>query len=225
MKYLKKFNKNESNFITYDSMETEDLEEMLHWSRIEYNELQAKIRLITNELTNRKEKSDENYSDSFPKSIFDLNKEQLNWVFENNNRITAKRYNISSKYISQSAGVSTNGFNQDTNQFRFSLYCGYLEDIDNNPNEFDNLVKNYIFLGDNLEKSNWNIGRSQDVTVSVKFGISYINRDNYNDSFYYVSEDEIYFLNDDYSFIKRFDHGNGGMKGLMRYIKSNDVDD
>ena len=42
MKYLKKYL--ESKLNTYDSMDTEDLEELLHWSTVEYNEL---VRIIS----------------------------------------------------------------------------------------------------------------------------------------------------------------------------------
>ena len=213
MKYLKKYN--ESKLNTYDSMDNEDLEELLHWSRIEYNELGEKIRQMSDILRGRKENEEEVHSKSLPASIFDFNKEQCDWIFEHHHGTTSKKYQISNKYFEQLKGLLSFGFNPDTNQFQFTLCGYYLEDhTDLNP-----IKKSIEFIGDNLKRGNYSIKRDKTIEC-VKFNIKYANSEDYDNKFYYVSENEIYF-NDGYS-TKKFDHGNDGIKGLLEYIKSRD---
>ena len=217
MKYLKKYT--ESKLNTYDSMDTEDLEELLHWSKVEYNELGEKIGRMRSILRERRENSEEEYSKSFPESIFQFNKEQCDWIFEHHHGSTSKKYDIGIKYFSELKGFSTSGFNNKTKQHYFNLICYYLED----HTDLDPITKSMKFLGDNLKRDEYELKRVHSKNIeSVKFGIQYANSDEYNDYILYVSENEIYY-NYGYS-SKKFDHGNDGIKGLLEFIKERDSD-
>ena len=220
MKYLKKYL--ESKLNTYDSMDTEDLEELLHWSTVEYNELGEKISRMRSILRDRKENSEEEYSKSFPKSIFQFNKEQCDWIFEHHHGTTSKKYDIGRKYFSELKGFTTTGFNNKTKQHYFTLSCYYLEG--NGYSDLGPITKSMKFLGDNLKRDEYEIKthRTSKSIESVKFGIQYANSDEYDDYILYVSENEIYY-NYGYSF-KKFDHGNGGIKGLLEFFKERDSD-
>lgn len=220
MKYLKKYL--ESKLNTYDSMDTEDLEDLLHWSTVEYNELGEKISRMRSILRDRKENSEEEYSKSFPKSIFQFNKDQCDWIFEHHHGTTQKKYYIGGKYFRELKGFTTTGFNSKTKQHYFALRCYDLEDYNTN---LDPIAKSMKFLGDNLKRDEYEIKthRTSKSIESVKFGIQYANSDEYNDCILYVSENEIYY-NYGYSF-KKFDHGNGGIEGLLEFIKERDSED
>ena len=206
MKYLRKYT--ESKLNTYDSMNDEDLEELLHWSRIEYNELGEKIQQMNAVLRGRKENSEEEHSKSLPASIFDFNKEQCDWIFEHHHGTTSKKYQISNKYFEQLKGLFTSGFNPDTNQFQFTLSGYYF----NNPADFELIIKSIKFLGDNLKRiKGISGGEMKDV---VKFNVQYEHLDDYNDKIHYVSESELYLVQRS----KKFD--NIGL--LISYITPQD---
>jgi hypothetical protein len=206
MKYIKSYNENKVH--SYDSMDTEDLEELLHWSRIEYNELGDKIRDINAVLTKRKEEGEESHSKSLPVSIFDFNKEQCDWIFEHGHGTTSKKYNISNKYFEQLKGFFTSGFNPDTNQFAFKLSKFYFDNTD-----LDLIIKSMKFLGDNLKRVNYTInGEHKDI---VQFGVQYEHLEDYDHKVNYVSENELYLVQ--YR-TKKFD----SIKSLIDYIISID---
>ena len=93
MKYLKRIFE-ATNFST---MTDEELEEKLHWLRTEYNEIFSEMSLISSIINSRKEASEEKLTKDWPKSIFDLNKSQLDWVLNHGPNSTGKHYEISNR--------------------------------------------------------------------------------------------------------------------------------
>jgi hypothetical protein len=168
MKYLRKFNE---SIKTLNSFSNEDLEERLKWLRIEQQELQEDIENIHSILTRRKEEEQSKYSENLPESIFDFNKEQLDWIFEHHHGTTHEHYKISQKYFTQLKGLHQSGFNENTNQYYFIISSSYyMNDIEDEFVLKEDGLKSIQFLADNLEKNNG----------YVEFGVSYAFSDDYN---------------------------------------------
>jgi arsenate reductase-like glutaredoxin family protein len=74
MIYLRKFNE-EHKF--YSEMTEEELNDWLEQLYIERDDILERISSLRRELTDRKEKSEEEHSIKLPESVFDLNKEQF----------------------------------------------------------------------------------------------------------------------------------------------------
>lgn len=176
MKYLKKYNESIS---TLNSLHNDELEEKLKWLRIEMEDIQDEISTINKILTKRKESKESKYSETLPDSIFDFNKEQLDWVFEHHHGTTSKRYSIAGEYLSELEGVMNIGTNPDTNQFLFTISSSSC--MDNNGSGFENIVKSIKFLGDNLKR----------VDGYVKFKIIYYHLGYSDELVKYYSEDNI----------------------------------
>lgn len=169
MKYLKKYNE---SIKTLESSSTEELEERMKWLRIEQKELQEEIISINRILTKRKEEKQSKYSETLPDSIFDFNKEQLEWVFEHHHGTTSEHYKISQKYFSELKGLHQTGFNQNTNQHYFSISSSYyMNDVEDEFVLKEDGLKSIQFLADNLKKHN----------DYVEFDVTYAFTEDYND--------------------------------------------
>lgn len=169
MKYLKKYNE---AITTLDSLSNEELEEKMKWLRIEQSEIQEEIASIHKILTKRKESEESKYSKSLPDSIFDFNKEQLEWIFEHHHGTTSEHYKIAQKYFSQLKGLNQIGFNRDTEQHYFNISSSYyMNDVEDEFVLKEDGVRSIQFLADNLKKNNG----------YVEFGVSYAFSGHYND--------------------------------------------
>ena len=180
MKYLKKYNESSKPFL--NALSDEELEEKLYWLRIELNDISDEIRSVTSILTSRKENKEENYSKDFPKSIYDLNKDQIDFILEYNHSTTSKKYKISMEYLSQLKGILGSGFNKHTNQFNFNISTSH--SFNENENEFvlkDDIVKSMKFLVNNLKSYNG----------YIEFGVLYYYNEQYGDKVRYYSSDNI----------------------------------
>lgn len=181
MKHLKKFNESKSPFL--NTLSNEELEEKLKWLRIEYSDIGDEIYSITSILKSRKEDKEEIFSKDFPKSIYDLNKEQIEFILEHNHSITQKKYEISQRYLRQLKGVIDSGFNRNTEQFYFNIVTSH--SFNNTEDDFelkDDIVKSINFLVENLKPNNG----------YVEFGIQYYYDDHsYSDKVRYHSNDNI----------------------------------
>jgi len=169
MKYLKKYNE---SIKTLDSLSNEELEEKMKWLIIEQQELQEEIVNIDRILTKRKEAEQSKYSETLPQSIFDFNKDQLDWIFEHHHGTTTEHYNIAQKYFTQLKGLHQTGFNRDTQQHYFNISTSYY--MNDAEDEFvlkEDGLKSIQFLADNLKKNNG----------YVVFGVSYAFSEDYND--------------------------------------------
>ena len=187
MKKFLQFIKENSKFLI--NLKDEELEDRLKDLFIEKKDIGDEIKSINKILKDRKENLDESYSRNLPESIFDFNKEQLDWIFENNNYITSKHHDISTNYFKQLSGVINGGFIPETSQFRFNIYMtdllGFLKDV--------NIIKTIKFLGNNLKKNEEGY---------VKFGILWYHLNDYEAEIKYRNEGEI-FYNGNY-FSKKF---------------------
>jgi hypothetical protein len=180
MRYLKKYNES-SKF--YHQMSDDDLNDWLEQLSIERDDILEKIASIRSELRNRKERSEEERSKKLPDNVFDLNKEQFDWVFEHGHHTTSKRYEISKKYINQLPGVFQNGFRENTGQFFFSIPTS--NSFNETEDDFElkpEVVKSIKFLGENLKKQPGG---------EVIFGVLYYYSEEYSDYVEYYSEDNI----------------------------------
>lgn len=169
MRYLMKYN--ESIMKVLYTLPNEELEEKLEWLRVEQKEIQEEITSINKILTERKESEELEYSKKLPSSIFDLNKNQFEWVFEHHHGKTPEHYKIAQKYISQLKGLHQVGFNPNTNQFYFSISTSYY--MNDPEDEFllkEDGVESIQFLVDNLKKNNG----------YVEFGVTFSFKDGYN---------------------------------------------
>jgi hypothetical protein len=169
MKHLKKYNE---AITTLDSLSSEELEEKMRWLRIEQSEIQEEIFSINRILTKRKESEQSKYSKTLPDSIFDFNKEQLEWIFEHNHGTTSKHYKISRDYFSQLKGINQTGFNVNTEQHYFNISSNYyMNDVEDEFVAKEDGIRSIQFLADNLKKNNG----------YVEFGVTYAFSDDYSD--------------------------------------------
>lgn len=202
MRYLKKYN--ESKITTLNSLSNEELEEKLEWLAVEYQEIQEQMATVRKILTKRKEEKQRIYSKDLPESIYDFNKEQLEWIFEHHHGTTSEHYKIANEYFKELKGIHNNGFNQNTNQFYFSI-SGYslMNEAEDGYKEDPDVIKAIQFLGENLKKDN----------DYVSFGITYIYDDHgYNDRLLYVDETDV-----------RYKQG-WGSNDMMRGINKGSID-
>ena len=181
MKHLRKYN--ESKITTLDSLSDDELKEKLEWLSVEYHEIQEQMVDIRKILTKREEERQRDYSKDLPKSIYDFNKEQLEWIFEHHHGTTSEHYKIATDYFRQLKGMVNTGFNQNTNQFYFNINCYSLFNEAEDGFRYDPEVgKALVFLGENLKKNNG----------FVEFGITYaFAQGYYDDRVIYVASNDI----------------------------------
>lgn len=162
MKYINKFN--ESIISTLNDLSDDELKEKLKWLRIEMKEIQEDVASVNKILTKRKEQKESDYYKFLPKSVFDLDEDEFEWVFKHGHSETKKHYDIAHKYISQLKGLHQVGFNPQTNQFYFSIptYI-FFDELEENYVENKEAIKSIKFLAENLKK----------VDEYVKFDITY----------------------------------------------------
>lgn len=169
MRHIKKFNESKGLLIKYSD---EELEDRLEYLRLEHELIQSNIQDVVSILRSRQNDRDQEYIRTLPKSIFDFNKEQLDWIFEHNHSTSTERYNISNNYFNELVGVNTTGFNKNTNQFYFSIVSS--RSMNDNEDSYEykpNIVKTIEFLAKNLKK----------VGGYVEFGVLYSYSSDYGD--------------------------------------------
>jgi hypothetical protein len=172
----------DKNFLTNQS--DGELKKLLSDLLEEQTHLEKEINYVWKILKDRESNKDEKYGESLPKSIFDFNKEQLDWIFENHNSVSQSKHKISMKYFEQLTGVFQSGFNNKTYQHFFNILTnGFID----NQGQFrlnQEAIKSINFLGCNLKK--------EPFVNRVRFGISYYHNDEgYYDSILYQSEDDV----------------------------------
>jgi hypothetical protein len=179
-KYLTFINE---NFKYWNNLDDEDLLERLASLVQEKEDIDQQIQYIRSILRQREEDSIEEKSKDFPKSIWDLNKEQLSLILEHNNKTTSKQYEISQKYLKQLSGVMDSGFNTKTEQLYFNIVTGYSMSENDEFILKPEVVKSIKFLGENLNKTE---------DGYVLFGILHrFNDHGYNEKVHYYSDTNI----------------------------------
>jgi hypothetical protein len=180
---MKKYKQFINESIYWNNLDDEDLLERRADLMLERDELNEQIALINSILRERQEERSIEKVKKFPKSIFELDKQQLDFIFEHHHGTDSKHYEISNKYFSQLVGVNASGFNSETKQFYFNIVSSYcFNDAEDGFELNEEMVKSVKFLGENLKgEDGW-----------VKFGVLYRYHDHgYNDKVLYKSENEI----------------------------------
>lgn len=170
-----------------NSLSDKLLKEKLDSLVLERDDLNNEIMTINAILNSRKDSIIEDFVKDLPESIFDFNKEQLEFILENHNGVRTIQYKVSSKYFDQLKGVNNNGFNPDTKQFKFDISTGYWlnydEDAYEEKSDSDKVLKSIKFLGDNLKRK----------SGCVEFGISFYYANGLFDKIRYISDSELYY--------------------------------
>lgn len=151
------------------------------------DEISDQLRFINSIIDERKCSRSEEISKSFPKSIFDMNQEQLDFIFEHNHRTDARHSEISVNYSGQLSGLYPSGFCEETNQFYFRIITNSCFNDNEDGFELDpHVVKSIEFVGNHLK-------RRED--GFVHFGISFTHSDvGYRDEILYGSENDIRYV-------------------------------
>lgn len=148
---MKKFSDKikESKEYTIHSMSNEQLEERLEFLRMELKETQDEIMSIVSIIRSRSDVNDKEYFDNLPTNIYDLNKEQLEFVLVHTHGTTTYRYKEAQKYWYQLFGFYPNGTKND--QVCFSLTLSSFEE-DRRFRYNDEFEKSFNLLKDNLKE-------------------------------------------------------------------------
>lgn len=181
MKKYKEFIKEGIDFL--HNLDDEELREKMQDIILDRKELDEQIQFISGILRDRESQRASEISENFPKSIFDLNKEQLDFVLEHSHSTNPTRYDISSKYIHQLSGVYPSGFNTETHQYSFVIVTRSC--MDDNEDNFvlnEGSVKSIKFLGENLKKMKGGY---------VYFGILWTYEEEYRAKVHYFSDSHI----------------------------------
>jgi hypothetical protein len=207
MRYLRKFNESVKGF--FASMSDAELKEWIEDLTIELDDIQEKIGTIRSILRDRKDNKDLEFAKGLPDSIYDFSKEQLDWVFEHNHSTGKEKYNISKKYISE-LGIFDNGFNPNTNQFKFNISTSsFFNELEDEYERNENKIKAIEFLGENLKKEN---------NEYVLFDVMYYFKDTYGDKVRFYSKDKVDLYNSRF-LIRSFN----SVDELLEYIVDDDI--
>lgn len=178
----------ESTYLNAISSET--LETKLEDLQLQMTELQEEMASIRSILEFRKSNDVIELAKTFPESIYDFNKEQLDFIFEHHHGVGKTQFDLARRFYNQFVGVHDFGFNPDTNQTMFAInlvdsFNSEDEDLADAYRENDAQIKSIKFLGENLRR----------VDGSVKFHVSYYFSTQELNYVRYVSETELYVTN------------------------------
>jgi len=191
----------------FANLEDSELREKLQELEREKREIEEEILQINQVLKERQEESVINFVKDFPKSIFDLNKEQLNWIFEFEDTKTMK-FDNARNYFSQ---LSLNGImvyttsKSKTDQYQVRIHSEdcmnqlyYDSTLPVNGNEFElnsDQIKSIKFLGDNLKRED---------SAPIEFFIEYVywHSSVLPDKILYQDENNIYYGKKKYNSIE-----------------------
>lgn len=147
---MKKFTdkiKESKEYSTIHSMTNDQLEERLEFLRLELKETQDEIHSIISVLKSRSDVNDKKEFDKLPKSIYDLDKEQIKFVLTNSNGMTSYRYKESLEYWYQLFGFHPSGTKNDQVYFNLTLSSFEENDEFRYNNDFE---ISFNFLKENL---------------------------------------------------------------------------
>jgi hypothetical protein len=209
MKKYNQFIKENMNIDFLHNLDDDELREKLDVMFEEQELLEDQIRFIRSILRERKEKESEEKFGSLPKSIFDLDDDQLNFVFQKNQSEDKVHHDLANRYFIQLDGVYVSGFNKETEQAHFVIVTRY--SMDDNEEKFElktDVVDSIKFLGNKLKRMDGGY---------VLFGLLYSHDShNYMKQVHYISENNIIFS--DYG-KKKYD----SIESLLEYIVEDDL--
>jgi uncharacterized protein YlzI (FlbEa/FlbD family) len=189
----------------FANLEDSELREKLEELEREKREIEDEILQINLILKERQEQSVINFVKDFPKSIFDLNKEQLNWIFEFETTKTMK-FDNARNYFSQLDGIMVSkGSKSKTDQYQLrihsedfmnQLYVDSTSRADGNEFELNSdQIKSIKFLGDNLK-------REDSAPIEFFIGYVYWHSSDLPDKILYQDENNIYYGKKKYNSIE-----------------------
>jgi len=201
--YMKKYLEfiKESTYLNAISSET--LEAKLEDLQLQMTELQEEMASIRSILEYRKTNNVTEFAKTLPESIFDFNKEQLDFIFEHHQGVNKTQYDLAREFYQELLGVHDYGYNRVTNQTTFAITTSHSfdnddEDLAEGYTENEQQVNTIKFLGENLKKVDTNSrerGEYFGVGNAVKFYVSYYFSTVDLDFVLYVSETELYITN------------------------------
>jgi uncharacterized protein YlzI (FlbEa/FlbD family) len=189
----------------FANLEDSELREKLEELEREKREIEDEILQINLILKERQEQGVINFVKDFPKSIFDLNKEQLNWIFEFETTKTMK-FDNARNYFSQLDGIMVyTGSKSKTDQYQVrihsedfmnQLYVDSTSRADGNEFELNSdQIESIKFLGDNLKRED---------SAPIEFFIEYVywHSSDLPDKILYQDENNIYYGKKKYNSIE-----------------------
>jgi len=191
----------ESTYLNAISSET--LETKLEDLKLQMTELQEEMASIRSILEFRKSNKVTEISKTLPESLFDFNKEQLDFIFEHHEGVNKTQYDLARKFYQELLGVHDYGYNRVTNQTTFTIdttpsFDNDDEDLVQDYHENERQIKAIKFLGENLKRIDTNSrehGEYFGVGDAVRFNVSYYFSTGELDYVLYVSEIELYIAN------------------------------
>ena len=191
----------ESTYLNAISSET--LENKLEDLQLQMTELQEEMASIRSILEYRKTNNVTEFAKTLPESLFDFNKEQLDFIFEHHEGVNKTQYDLARTFYQELLGVHNYGYNRVTNQTTFAITTSYSFDNDDEDStesyqENEQQINTIKFLGENLKKVDTNTGERGEyfgVGDAVKFYVSYYFSTGDLDFVLYVSETELYIGN------------------------------
>jgi hypothetical protein len=149
-----------------NAISTETLESKLEDLQLQMTELQEEMASIRSILEYRKTNSVTEFAKTLPESIFDFNKEQLDFIFEHHEGVNKTQYDLARTYYRQLVGVhdyvipkyrTSPRYNRQTNQTTFTIDTSHSFDNDDEDNaedyqENERQIKAIKFLGENLKR-------------------------------------------------------------------------
>lgn len=186
-----------------NAVSTETLENKLEDLQLQMTELQEEMASIRSILEYRKSNKVTEIAKTLPESIFDFNKEQLDFIFEHHQGVNKTQYDLAREFYQELLGVHDYGYNRVTNQTTFAITTSHSfdnddEDLAEGYTENEQQVNTIKFLGENLKRIDTNTGERGEyfgVGDAVKFYVSYYFSTGDLDFVLYVSETELYIAN------------------------------
>jgi hypothetical protein len=185
-----------------NAISTETLENKLEDLQLQMTELQEEMASIRSILEYRKTNKVTEIAKTLPESLFDFNKEQLDFIFEHHEGVNKAQYDLAREFYIELLGVHDYGYNRVTNQTTFAITTSHSFDNDDEDSaesyhENEQQISTIKFLGENLKKTDTNSrerGEYFGVGDAVKFYVSYYFVET-SDFVLYVSETELYIAN------------------------------
>ena len=139
----------------FSNLEDYELQEKLQELEREKKEIEEEILQINQVLKERQEESDREFVKDWPKSIFDLNKEQLDWIFEFQTG-NSYRIQISKSYFNQLVGVfvlTESSRASKSGQYQVKINSEYSMNVEETEFELNpEQIRSIKFVGDNLKR-------------------------------------------------------------------------
>ena len=186
-----------------NAISTETLETKLEDLQLQMTELQEEMASIRSILEYRKTNNVTEFAKTLPESIFDFNKEQLDFIFEHHEGVNKTQYDLARTFYQELLGVHDYGYNRVTNQTTFAITTSHSfdnddEDLAEDYQENEQQISTIKFLGENLKKVDTNTGARGEffgVGDAVRFNVNYYFSTGELDYVLYVSETELYIAN------------------------------